>query len=58
MRDGRVVAQGDPREIVTAELVEEVFGLPCRIIDDPETGTPLVVPRARRGRQSGPVTAG
>ena len=27
-------------------------------IDDPVTGTPLVVPRARRGRQSGPVTAG
>jgi iron complex transport system ATP-binding protein len=58
MRDGRVVAQGDPREVVTAALVEEVFGLPCRIVEDPETGTPLVVPRARRGRQSGPVSAG
>ncbi|WP_328348821.1 ABC transporter ATP-binding protein [Micromonospora sp. NBC_00421] len=58
MRDGRVVAQGDPREVVTAALVEEVFGLPCRIVEDPETGTPLVVPRARRRSQSGPVTAG
>ncbi|MGP3978740.1 ABC transporter ATP-binding protein [Streptomyces sp. 8N114] len=48
MRDGRIVAQGDPREVVTAELVEEVFGMPCRVIDDPETGTPLVVPAARR----------
>ena len=38
---------GRPAEIVTAELVEEVFGLACRIIDDPETGTPLVVPRVR-----------
>jgi iron complex transport system ATP-binding protein len=47
MRDGRVVAAGEPRRIVTAELVEEVFGLPCRVIDDPETGTPLVVPAAR-----------
>ncbi|GAA1285352.1 ABC transporter ATP-binding protein [Pseudonocardia aurantiaca] len=47
MRDGRVVAAGDPREIVTAELVEEVFGLVCRVIDDPETGTPLVIPAAR-----------
>jgi iron complex transport system ATP-binding protein len=28
--------------------VEEVFGLPCRVIDDPESGTPLVVPLARR----------
>ncbi|MFI7551293.1 ABC transporter ATP-binding protein [Micromonospora sediminimaris] len=47
MRGGRVVAAGEPRRIVTAELVEEVFGLPCRVIDDPETGTPLVVPAAR-----------
>ncbi|MEV4464653.1 ABC transporter ATP-binding protein [Micromonospora echinofusca] len=48
MREGRVVAAGAPREVVTAELVQEVFGLPCRVIDDPESGTPLVVPAARR----------
>lgn len=48
MRDGRVVAAGDPRRIVTTDLVEEVFGLTCRIIEDPETGTPLVLPAARR----------
>ncbi|GAA3192328.1 ABC transporter ATP-binding protein [Actinocorallia longicatena] len=46
MKAGRIVAQGDPREIVTAELVEEVFGLRCVIIDDPETHTPLVIPRS------------
>ncbi|WP_258535062.1 ABC transporter ATP-binding protein [Streptomyces sp. PT12] len=48
LREGRVVAEGVPGDVVTAELVEEVFGLPCRVIDDPETGTPLVVPAARR----------
>ncbi|MEU9829415.1 ABC transporter ATP-binding protein [Micromonospora chersina] len=53
MRDGRVVAAGDPRQIVTTELVEEVFGLPCRIIADPETGTPLVLPAARRSATPG-----
>ncbi len=46
MRDGEVVAEGAPMEIVTAELVERVFGLPCVVIDDPVTGTPLVVPRS------------
>ncbi|GAB09095.1 putative ABC transporter ATP-binding protein [Gordonia araii NBRC 100433] len=45
MRDGRIVAQGAPAEVVTEEVVEEVFGLACRIIDDPESGTPLVIPR-------------
>jgi len=47
MRDGEVVAQGEPSAIVDAELVERVFGLRCRVIPDPETGTPLVVPAAR-----------
>ncbi|MEV4683680.1 ABC transporter ATP-binding protein [Streptomyces kurssanovii] len=51
MRAGGVIAaEGDPATIMTAELVEDVFGLPCRIIDDPETGTPLMVPTARKRR--------
>ncbi len=45
MRDGAILAEGPPAEIVTAELVETVFGLPCRIVEDPEAGTPLVIPR-------------
>jgi ABC-type cobalamin/Fe3+-siderophores transport system ATPase subunit len=48
MRDGAIVAEGDPRAIVDAALVERVFGLRCRVVEDPETGTPLVVPAARR----------
>ncbi|HEX4225409.1 MAG TPA: ABC transporter ATP-binding protein [Pseudonocardiaceae bacterium] len=48
MRDGQIVAQGEPSRIVTAELVRDVFGLRCTVIDDPETGTPLVIPAARR----------
>ncbi|WP_261992286.1 ABC transporter ATP-binding protein [Streptomyces sp. MS191] len=43
---GTVAAEGAPGGVMTAELVEDVFGLPCRIIDDPETGTPLMVPAA------------
>ena len=45
MQEGAIVAQGDPSVILTAELVESVFGLPARIITDPESGTPLVVAR-------------
>lgn len=55
MRDGAVVAEGRPAKVVNAELVEDVFGLPCRVIPDPETGTPLVVPAA--SRPSGPGSA-
>ena len=48
MKDGEVVAAGDPHEVLTEELVAEVFSLDARVITDPESGTPLVVPRWRR----------
>jgi len=47
MKDGSVVAQGAPAEIVTADLVEEVFGLRCVVVPDPVTGTPSVAPIGR-----------
>lgn len=49
LRDGKIVAQGAPKEIVTAELIEAVYGLRCMIIDDPVAHTPLVVPLGRTG---------
>lgn len=51
MKDGAVVDQGTPADVVTAELVHEVFGLRCRVVEDPATGTPLVVPEARHARR-------
>ncbi|WP_179812787.1 ABC transporter ATP-binding protein [Allostreptomyces psammosilenae] len=47
MRAGRVVAEGPPAEVMTPELVLEVFGLACDVVPDPRTGTPMVVPHAR-----------
>ncbi|WP_407977197.1 ABC transporter ATP-binding protein [Brucella pseudogrignonensis] len=45
IKDGAVLAEGAPADIVDAELVERVFGLPAMVIPDPVTGTPLIVPR-------------
>jgi iron complex transport system ATP-binding protein len=47
MSDGGIVAQGRPSEVITAPLVEQVFGLRCQVIVDPVAGTPLVVPVGR-----------
>jgi iron complex transport system ATP-binding protein len=47
MRDGRVVAEGSPAQVVTEDTVRRVFGLECRVIPDPVSGTPLVVPIGR-----------
>ena len=47
MRSGAVVAAGDPVEVVTAELVRQVFGVESMIVPDPVSATPLVVPLGR-----------
>ncbi|QRX93774.1 ABC transporter ATP-binding protein [Streptomyces sp. A1-5] len=44
MKAGRIVAQGHPGQVVTADLVREVFGLDAVVVPDPVTGSPLVVP--------------
>ncbi len=55
MREGAIVAEGAPGEVLTEELLAEVFELDARVITDPVVGTPLVVPvggrnaRAARG---------
>jgi iron complex transport system ATP-binding protein len=53
MRDGAIVAHGSPAEVVTAEVIESVFDLPCRIIADPVSGTPLVLPLMRQEPEIG-----
>ena len=47
MHEGAVVRSGTPEEVITEELVGEVFGLDARVIPDPESGSPLVLPRWR-----------
>jgi iron complex transport system ATP-binding protein len=47
MKDGRIVAEGPPRDVVTSELVGTVFGLTARIVTDPVSDTPMVVPLGR-----------
>jgi len=45
LHHGRLVAHGSPAEVLTAERVEEVYRTPVRILADPDTGRPVVLPR-------------
>jgi iron complex transport system ATP-binding protein len=47
MKDGCVHAAGAPEQILTSELVEQVFGLSSLVTDDPATGKPMVTPMGR-----------
>ena len=45
MKEGRVVASGNPSELITAERVGEVFGIDAIVTPDPVTRTPMVIRR-------------
>ncbi|MBB5153944.1 ABC transporter ATP-binding protein [Saccharopolyspora phatthalungensis] len=50
MKGGAIVAEGEPGEVLTEELLAEVFELNARVMADPVAGTPMVVPvGGRRG---------
>ncbi|WP_217168038.1 ABC transporter ATP-binding protein [Streptomyces sp. AC512_CC834] len=47
MREGAILAQGHPRDVITADLLHEAFGLRAMVIDDPVGDRPLIVPIGR-----------
>lgn len=47
MKAGRIHAAGAPHEIFTPEMVKAVFNLDSRVIDDPVTGKPMMIPVGR-----------
>ncbi|MEI4743666.1 ABC transporter ATP-binding protein [Rhodococcus erythropolis] len=55
MRSGKIVMQGSASDVFTPELLREVFDLEALVLEDPETGRPLVVPRDRRPASQLPV---
>jgi len=47
LRAGGVVASGAPGEVMTSELIREVFDLDALVVPDPVSGSPIVLPRGR-----------
>ncbi|EKX58698.1 Vitamin B12 ABC transporter, ATPase component BtuD [Rhodobacter sp. AKP1] len=47
MAGGRIHASGPPETVLTEEMVQAVFGLPCRTLTDPVSGRPMMLPIGR-----------
>ncbi|GAA1699730.1 ABC transporter ATP-binding protein [Microcella alkalica] len=47
MAGGRIIARGEPGAVLTAEVVRQAFGIEARLLQDPDTGRPVILPRSR-----------
>lgn len=52
MKKGRLVAQGTPGEIITPELMRQVYGLECQVEQDPVSNTPYIIPIGRHHKMA------
>jgi iron complex transport system ATP-binding protein len=57
LREGRITQQGRPGEVVTADVMREVFSLSASIVEDPVSGTPTIVPIGRHHCRPATTTA-
>ncbi|GIP17925.1 iron-dicitrate ABC transporter ATP-binding protein [Paenibacillus montaniterrae] len=55
IKTGRVVCEGSPAEVMTSEVLREVFGIEADIIPDPRTGVPLCLPYELAGKERKPA---
>jgi len=47
---GRIVAQGETRSVLTKEQLDRVFGLDCRLISVNDLEMPIIVPLSAAGK--------
>ncbi|RQM64380.1 heme ABC transporter ATP-binding protein, partial [Aeromonas hydrophila] len=43
LEQGRVMADGTPREVLTPDLIDRLYDYPAQVILHPESGLPMVV---------------
>ena len=44
MKSGNLYAEGDPEKVINEKLIKDVYGLECKVISDPTSNKPMVVP--------------
>lgn len=44
----KVIAEGEPHKIIDAQLIKNIYGLNCTVMEDPISRTPMVIPIGRK----------
>ncbi|HEY9828348.1 MAG TPA: ABC transporter ATP-binding protein [Stenomitos sp.] len=48
LQSGKIYDQGSPRQVMNEQMLDEVFGVDSRIVNDPVAGTPMCIPIGRK----------
>jgi iron complex transport system ATP-binding protein len=51
LRDGKIYAQGAPQQVMTTQMISEVFQIQAHVAADPITNTPMCIPIGRKRTQ-------
>lgn len=43
MKEGKIVAEGSPAEIVTPDILRSLYNITCELMEDPVNGAPLLI---------------
>lgn len=54
LKQGTVLYEGNPQEVMTSQMLREVFGIDADVIPDPRTGAPLCLPYGLAEPQASP----
>ncbi|VEP12966.1 iron-enterobactin transporter subunit; ATP-binding component of ABC superfamily [Hyella patelloides LEGE 07179] len=52
VQQGKIYTTGTPEQVMTEEMVRDVFNLECRIVPDPLADTPMCIPMGRKVKLS------
>lgn len=50
MANGEIITCGNPREVLTEDILSGVFNVPVHVISHPKTGLPIVLPNGHNGK--------
>ena len=43
MKGGQIVAQGVPKDVITQDILDHLYGIQCDLLEDPHTGAPILL---------------
>lgn len=55
MKDGRLIRQGTPLEVITVDNIREIYGLTSKVIRDPVSNSPFVIPISKHDNRLMPM---